>query len=111
VTVGFFAVLVIQLAAGNMVSVHWPKRIDLTQMASRMASAAAGFTSLLVILPLGAIWGAAGFAGWYWQLPWLPLALGIGILAGGLKLYSYFLDRAAAYTYAHIEEISGNLGA
>jgi hypothetical protein len=111
VTVGFFAVLVIQLAAGNLVSVHWPKRIDLTQMASRMASTAAGFTSLLVVLPLGALWGAAGFAAWYWQLPWLPLALGLAILAGGLKLYSYFLDRAATYTYAHIEEIASNLGA
>jgi hypothetical protein len=111
VTVGFFSVLVIQLAAGNMASVHWPKRIDLTQMASRMASTAAGFTSLLVVLPLGALWGAGGLAAWYWQLPWLPLALGLAILAGGLKLYSYFLDRAATYTYAHIEEISGNLGA
>lgn len=111
VTVGFFAVLIIQLAAGNMVSVHWPKRIDLTQMASRMASTAAGFTSLLVILPLGAFWAAAGFAAWYWRLPWLPLAIGLAILAAGLKLYSHLLDRAAAYTYAHIEEIAGNLGA
>jgi hypothetical protein len=111
VTVGFFAVLVIQLAAGNVVSVHWPKRIDLTQMASRMASTAAGFASLLVVLPLGALWGAVGLAAWYWQLPWLPLALGLAILAGALKLYSYFLDRAATYTYAHIEEIAGNLGA
>jgi len=110
VTAGFSAVLVIQLAVGNMVSVHWPKRIDLTQMASRMASTAAGFTSLLVILPLGMLWGVVGFAARYWRLPWLPLAVGLVILAGGLKLYSYFLDRAAAYTYEHIEEISGNLG-
>lgn len=111
VTVGFFAVLIIQLAAGNMVSVHWPRRIDLTQMASRMASNAAGFVSLLVLFPLGALWGMAGFAGWYWHLPWLPLAMGLVILAAGLKLYSYLLDRAASYTYAHIEEIAGNLGA
>jgi hypothetical protein len=80
-------------------------------MASRMASTAAGFASLLVVLPLGALWGAVGLAAWYWQLPWLPLALGLAILAGALKLYSYFLDRAATYTYAHIEEIAGNLGA
>jgi len=51
-----------------------------------------------------------GFAARYWRLPWLPLAVGLVILAGGLKLYSYLLDRAAAYTYEHIEEISGNLG-
>ena len=111
VTVGFYAVLIIQLAAGNVVSAHWPKRIELTQMASRMASNAAGFVSLLVILPLGALWGAVGFAAWYWRLPWLPLAVGLAILAGALKLYSYLLDQAAAYTYAHIEEIAGNLGA
>jgi hypothetical protein len=111
VTVGFFAVLIIQLAAGNMVSVHWPKRIDLTQMASRMASNAAGFVSLGVLLPIAILWGMVGFAAQYWQLPWLPLALGLAILAGGIKLYSYSLDRAAAYTYEHIEEIAGNLGA
>jgi hypothetical protein len=111
VTVGFVAVLVLQLAAGNLVSVHWPKRVELAQMNSRMASNAAGFASLLVVLPLIALWGMIGLAAWYWQLPWLPLALGLAILAGGLKLYSYLLDRAAAYTYAHIEEIAGNLGA
>jgi len=110
VTVGFFSVLVIQLAAGNVASVHWPKRIDLTQMASRMASTAAGFASLLVVLPLIALWGMIGFAAWYWRLPWLSLVMGCAILAAALKLYSYFLDRAAAYTYAHIEEIAGNLG-
>ena len=111
VTVGFLCVLVLQLAAGNLISVHWPKRIELTQMNSRMASNAAGFASLLVLLPLFALWGMIGFAAWYLQLPWLPLALGLAILAGSLKLYSYLLDRAAAYTYDHIEEIAGNLGA
>jgi hypothetical protein len=111
VTVGFLAVLVLQLAAGNLISVHWPKRVDLTQMSSRMASNAAGFASLLVILPLVAIWGMIGLAAWYWQLPWLPLALGLGLLAAALKLYSYLLDRAAEYTFNHIEEIAGNLGA
>jgi hypothetical protein len=111
VTVGFVAVLILQLAAGNLVSVHWPKRIELTQMSSRMASNAAGFASLLVVLPMIVLWGAVGFLAWFWQLPWLPLALGIAILGAVLKLYSYLLDRAAAYTFAHIEQIAGNLGA
>jgi hypothetical protein len=111
VTVGFFAVLILQLGAGNLFSVQWPKRVDLTQMSSRMASSAAGFASLLVILPLMAVFGLVGFAASYWQIPWLTLAFDVALLAAGLKLYSYFLDRAAAYTYAHIEEIAGNLGA
>jgi hypothetical protein len=76
-----------------------------------MASNAAGFVSLGVLLPIAILWGMVGFAAQYWQLPWLPLALGLAILAGGIKLYSYSLDRAAAYTYEHIEEIAGNLGA
>jgi hypothetical protein len=111
VTVGFFAMLVIQLSAGNMFSLYWPKRVDLTQMNSRMASNTAGLASLMVILPMAALWGLIGFFSWNWHLPWLPLVLGLVILAGSFQLYSYFLDRAAAYTYAHIEEIAGNLGA
>lgn len=111
VTVGFFAVLVVQLGAGDLISVHWPKRIELGQMSSRMASNAAGVASLLVVLPLVAIWGLVAFAARYWQLPWLPLVLGIAIFFGGLKLYSFLLDRSVAYIYGHIEEITGNLGA
>jgi hypothetical protein len=111
VTVAFFAVLILQLAAGNLISVYWPKRIELTQMSSKMSSNAAGFASLLVILPVMAVFGLIGLAAWNWQLSWLPLVLGIGLLAGGYKLYSVLLDRAVAYTYDHIEEISGNLGA
>jgi hypothetical protein len=111
VTVGFFAVLVIELGAGNLISVYWPKRIELAQMSSRMASNAAGFASLLVVLPLMAIWGMIAFLAWNWQLPWLPLALGVAILFAGFKLYSWLVDRAVAYTYDHLEEIAGNLGA
>lgn len=111
VTVGFLAVLIVQLGAGNLISVYWPKRVELTQMNSKMASNAAGFASLLVILPLTAIAGVIAFAVWYWQLSWLPLVLGLAILAGVYKLYSYLLDRSVAYIYDHIEEITGNLGA
>lgn len=111
VTVGFFAVLILQLAAGNLISVHWPKRIELTQMNSRMASNAAGLASLLVIFPLMAIWGLVSLAAWYWRLPWLTLVFGIAVLAGGFKIYSWLLDRTVAYTFNHIEEIAGNLGA
>jgi hypothetical protein len=42
VTVGFFAVRILQLGAGNLFSVQWPKRVDLTQMSSRMASSCRG---------------------------------------------------------------------
>lgn len=111
VTVGFLAVLVLQLGAGNLISVHWPKRIELGQMNSKMASNAAGFASLLVILPLMSMWGVVAFIAFFWQLPWLPLLFGAALFLAGLKLYSHLLDRTAAYIYGHIEEIAGNLGA
>jgi hypothetical protein len=111
VTVGFFAILVIQFSAGNLISVYWPKRIELTQMNSKMASNAAGVASLLVMIAISSIAGMIAFVAWSWQLPWLPLVLGIAFFFGGLKLYSFLLDRSAAYIYDHIEEITGNLGA
>jgi hypothetical protein len=111
VTVGFLAMLMLQLGAGNLISVYWPKRIELTQMNSKMASTAAGIASLLVIFPLAAIGGVIAFAAWYWQLSWLPLLLGSVIFFMALKIYSLLLDRTVAYTYDHIEQIAGNLGA
>jgi hypothetical protein len=111
VTVAFFAILVVQFGAGNLISVYWPKRIELTQMSSKMASNAAGFATMLVMLVLTAIGGIIAFAGWALQLPWLPLVASAAILAASLKIYSYVLDRAARYIWEHIEEITGNLGA
>src|SRR5262249_10950281 len=111
VVVGFFAVMVIQLGAGNVISVHWPKRIELTQMGSKMSSNAAGLASLAVMMPLSALVGVIAFATWYWKAAWLPLLCGVIILAVSLKLYSYVLDWAARYTWEHIEQITGNLGA
>ena len=110
VTIAFFTVLVIQLGVGNLISIYWPKRIELTRMNSKMLSNAAGLASLLVVLPVVAIAAIVSFAGWYWQLPWLPLLCAIIIFAGSLKLYSYLLDRSALYAWEHIEEITGNLG-
>jgi hypothetical protein len=111
VTVAFFAILVIQFGAGNLISVYWPKRIELTQMSSKMSSNAAGFATMLVMLVLTAIGGIIAFAAWTLQLPWLPLVAGAAILLASLKIYSYVLDRAAQYIWEHIEEIMGNLGA
>jgi hypothetical protein len=111
VTVAFFAILVIQLCAGNVVSVQWPKRIELTRMASKMASNAAGLASIVVMAPLSAIIAAVIFASWHWQLPWLPLLCSVIIFAASFKLYSYVLEWAARYTWEHVEEITGNLGA
>ncbi len=111
VTAAFFAVLVIQLGAGNLCSVYWPKRIELTRMNSRMASSAAGLASLLVVLPVGAISGAVGFAAWYWKLPWLPPVASLVGLALAFVLYPYLLNRAVNYSYDHLEEIAASLGA
>ncbi|HZD93600.1 MAG TPA: hypothetical protein VE133_05055, partial [Candidatus Sulfotelmatobacter sp.] len=111
VTVAFITIMIIHFAAGNLVSVYWPKRIELTQMNSRMASNAAGLASLAVAIPVGVIGSMVIFASLRLQLPWLPLLVGLIIFAGSLKLYSYLLDRAAGYALEHIEEVAGNLGA
>jgi len=111
VTLAFFAVLIIQFAAGNLVSVYWPRRVDLTQMNSRMASQAAGFASLLVLLSIGALAGLTMLLAWYWQLSWLPLLVAIVSLAASLPLYSFLLNRTVTYTYEHLDEITSNLGA
>lgn len=111
VTLTFFSVLLVQLGAGNLFSVYWPKRIELTQMNSRMVSTAAGFASMLVTLPLIVLGGMVIFVSSYWQLWWLPPLCVLLILGASFKLYSYLLNRSAHYTWEHIEEITGNLGA
>jgi hypothetical protein len=111
VTVVFLTVLVVQLSAGNLISVYWPRRIELTQMSSKLSSNAAGLVSMLVFLPLGAVIGGVTLAARYWQLPWLPLLCAVVALAASLKLHSFLLDRAVRHTWEHIEEITGNLGA
>ncbi len=111
VTSGFFCVLMIQFAAGNIISVHWPKRIELTKMSSRTASGAAGFMSLAFILPLMAAVAFVIFATLHWKLAWLPLTAGIAGLALSLALYSLLLSRAVRYAGDHLEEIAGQLGA
>lgn len=111
VTSGFFCVLIIQLGAGNIISVHWPKRIELTKISSRTASGAAGFMSLAFVLPLMAAISFVVFATLYWKLTWLPLVAGITGLALSLALYSLLLHRAVRYAGDHLEEIAGQLGA
>jgi hypothetical protein len=111
VTVVFFAIMIVHFAAGNLVSVYWPKRIELTQMNSRMVSNAAGLASLLVVAPAMALAGIVAFVSWRWQLSWFPLAAGLAILAASFKLYSWLLGLAERYALGHIEELLSNLGA
>jgi hypothetical protein len=110
VTAAFLSLLIVQLGAGSLLSVYWPKRIDMTQVNSRMASSAAGFASLLVTLPMAGVTGIVILATWYWNLPWLPLVAGLAGLAVSLRLYSYLLNKAAAYAQDHLEEIATELG-
>lgn len=110
VTAGFFCILIIQIGAGSVISVYWPKRIEPAQMSSRLVSQAAGLASLLVTLPVAAIAGIVVFATWLWHLNWLPLAAGLAGLALSLKIYSWLLDWAVRHAYDHLEEIAGTLG-
>ncbi|HET7873602.1 MAG TPA: hypothetical protein VFL42_13880 [Terriglobales bacterium] len=110
-TAGFLCVLIIQIAAGNVISVHWPKRIELTKMSSRTSSGAAGFMALGFTLPLIAIIGLVVFASSYWKLTWLPLAAGVLGLGLALALYWRLVKRAVSYASDHLEEIAKELGA
>jgi hypothetical protein len=109
ITVGFTAVLVVQLSAGNLVSAHWPKKIDPTRMSSRMASHAAGFASLLVTFPAILCVSLVLVAAYSSGYPWLPAAAMLALLAAVLKLYSYVLGRTVEYIYDHLEEIESTL--
>ena len=111
VTVAFFAILVIQFAAGNLVSVYWPKKIELTKMNSRMVSSAANFAAMAVMISISTLAGMIAFMAWSLQLSWLPLLASVVILLASLKFYSWLLDRAAQYTWEHVEQIAAELGA
>jgi hypothetical protein len=111
VTVAFFAILIIQISVGNLVSVYWPKRIELTKMNSKMNSNAAGFAYLLVMMVISTIAGIITFLTWSLELPWFPLLASVVILAASLKFYSWLLDRSAKYTWEHVEQIAAELGA
>lgn len=109
ITVAAAAVLCTQFAAGNLFSAYWPKRVDPTQMNSRMTSNAAGFASLLIIAPVGIIGTAVTLASAYWHLAWLPLAVGLVALAIAIKLYFVFLNVSTSYIYEHLEEMESAL--
>ena len=111
ITVTFLAIMLLQFGVGNMVSVYWPKRIELTRMGSKMTSNASGLAALAVMLAVGAVCGMVALITWQWNLPWFPLPAALAGLAGSYKLYSYMLDASARYAYEHIEQITGNLGA
>jgi len=109
-TAGFLGMLIIHLGAGNLFSVYWPKRIEFSQMSSRMTSSAAGFASLLVLLPTAAFLGAVILATWRWKLSWLPLPAGLVGLGLSLAVYSWLTERAVRHAEGHLEEIAGQLG-
>jgi hypothetical protein len=109
VTAGFVALLLVQFSVGNVVSVYWPKRVDLTRMTSRMASNAAGYASLLVTLPTAIVVAGIIFAASFWKLDWLPLAAAVASLVAAIRSYFYFLRKTATYLYEHLEEVEAAL--
>lgn len=109
VTTGFLALLLVQFCVGNMVSAYWPRKIDLTRMTSRMASNAAGWASLMVLLPVAVFVGGTIYAATYWELPWLPLAVAAGSLVVASRAYFYYLGKAAGYLNDHLEEVEDAL--
>jgi len=94
-----------------LLSVYWPKRIEFTQMSSRMVSSASGFASLLIILPVAVINAVVIFATVYLHLSWLPLVASLVGLAVSLKIYSWLVSWAVRHAEEHLEEIASQLGA
>lgn len=109
ITIGFLGLLIVQFCAGNMISAHWPRKIDLTRMSSRATSNAAGFAALLVTLPSGLLVAGVILLGAYSGLPWLPLVAAVVFLLVALRLYFYFLGRVSSYLYEHLEEMDAAL--
>lgn len=109
ITIGFLGLLIVQFCAGNMISAHWPRKVDLTRMSSRTTSNAAGFASLLVTLPSALLVGGVILLGAYSGLPWLPLVAALVFLLVALRFYFYFLGRVSSYLYDHLEEMGAAL--
>lgn len=110
VTAGFFCVAILQLAVGNVVSVYWPKRVEFTQVTSRSTSSAAGFASLLVIMPVMIIGGMVVFITSYAQVTWLPMAAGFTGLVIAVIAYHWLTQWAVRHAEENLEQIAGELG-
>jgi ABC-2 type transport system permease protein len=110
ITAGFLGILIILLGAGNVISVYWPKRIEPTQMSSRLVSQAAGLATMLITVALAAPAGLVVLAAWYWNLAWLPLVAGLLALAASLQVYSWLLNWATRHANDHLEELASTLG-
>jgi len=110
ITAGFYCVLILQLAVGNMVSVYWPKRVEFAQVTSRSTSSAAGFASLLVIMPVMIIGGMVVFLTAYAQITWLPMAAGLIGLTISAGAYYWLTQLAVGHAEATLEKIAGDLG-
>jgi hypothetical protein len=110
ITTGFVALLIIHLGVGTVVSSFWPKRVEVTQMRSRMTSSAAGLASLLVMLPTGAIVAIVVVGTWSFDLRWLPLAAAAVGLLFSIQVYRWLSAWAVRHANAHLEEIASQLG-
>src|SRR5205085_2306308 len=105
ITLAFFTVLIVQFAVGNYSSAHWPKKVDLTKMNSRMASNAAGYASLLVNVCVLSIGAMVVMVSRSMELSWLPFISSVAGLGVALLIYSTFLHSTVDYLYGHLEEI------
>jgi hypothetical protein len=110
VTAAFFCVLILQLAVGNVVSVYWPKRVEFTQVTSRSTSSAAGFASLVVIMPVMIIGSMVVLLTSYARMTWLPMAAGLTGLVISVMAYYWLTQWAVGHAEATLEQIAGALG-
>jgi hypothetical protein len=110
ITAGFLALVIIHLGAGTVISVFWPKRVEVAQMKSRMTSSAAGLASLLIMLPTGAVIALVVLGTWSLQLGWLPLVAAVLGLVFSIQIYRWLSAWAVRHAEAHLEEIASQLG-
>ena len=96
-------------AAGNLLSVWFPKKIDPGKFNTKNASEAATFIGLLVFGMMGGLWFLANLVGRWYQNPWLALAMLAGIMAVLSAVYYGTLVMSANYLEKNLDKLSEEL--
>jgi len=96
-------------AAGNLLSVWFPKKIDPGKFNTKNASDAATFIGLIVFGMLGGCWFLANFIGRRYQDPGLALWVLLGMIAVCAALYYASLVVSARYLETHLDKLCDEL--
>jgi hypothetical protein len=93
--------LLIFLAVGNLLSVYFPKKVDLTSIAKKNAQEISGFIAILVQVALFVIWFAA-FAWTHSELT--ALATYTALIGLGTIIYLWSVQYSERYFHSHLDK-------